>query len=117
MRTRLVGLLAVASLLMLALPAWAAHTDKAMLSLMQPATIGAIKLAPGNYQLEVAPGGHQLAVYHNGQRLGTLACHWFQLQQKPSQTEVLLTKRRVEQVRFSGKTMAVRVGRSSGKNS
>lgn len=110
MRNRLWSLLAVASLVALALPAWAAHTDKAMLSLDQTATIGTMQLAPGNYQLEAVPGSSQLAVLRNGERVGTQPCHWFRLQAKPSQTEVFLTRHRVEQVRFRGKWMAVRIG-------
>ncbi|HZT73100.1 MAG TPA: hypothetical protein VE996_05585 [Terriglobales bacterium] len=110
MRNRPWSLLALASLVALALPAWAAHTEKATLSLDQTATIGTMKLAPGTYQLEAVPGSSQLVILRNGERLGTQPCHWFRLHTKPSQTEVFLTRNRVQQVRFSGKLMAVRVG-------
>ena len=104
-------LTALSLIAFMALPVWA-HTDSAQLTVLNHATIAGKQLKPGTYKLEVDPDQTQMKVV-NTQTYRTVAevpVHWVQVKKAPNNTQVILNGHQVQEIEFSGKTQAVRVG-------
>jgi hypothetical protein len=95
----------------LALPVWA-HTDSAQLTVLNATTIGGRQLKPGTYKLEVKPDQTQMKVVNTSthRTVAEVPVHWVHVNNPPDYTQVILNKHQVQEVVFSGKTQAVRIG-------
>ena len=96
----------------LALPVWA-RPDKpytAEWDLSQATSIGNVQLKPGTYSVQAYAKQNTLDVVRDKKVVAQLPCHWIQLPQKASETEVETNNNQIVQVEFSGKTEAVSVG-------
>jgi hypothetical protein len=100
-------LLGGAALFTMALPVWA-HTDAVRYVAVQPAMVEGHKLAPGTYTLDASDTTNQVEVKKNGNVIATVPCKWIQLPQKANHSEVLSDKARLTELKFAGKTEAVR---------
>ncbi len=105
---------AVAAMLVLTAPVWAAstssHKDSTSIDFGRATTIGNKQLQPGRYTFEANEDQTQLNVLENGKVIATVPCHWVQLQKKANNSEVLSNKNQVNEIRFGGRTEAVQVG-------
>ena len=100
------------AILSLALPVWA-RPDKpytAEWDISQATTIGNTQVKPGTYTVEAHANQNTLDVLRDKKVVAQLPCHWIQLPQKASETEVETNNNQIVQVQFSGKTEAVSVG-------
>jgi hypothetical protein len=104
-------LTALSLIAFLALPVWA-HTDSAQLTVLNEATIGGTQLKPGTYKLEVKPNETQMKVVDTStdRTVAQVPVHWVRVNNPPANTQVLLNKHQVQEIEFSGKTQAVRIG-------
>jgi len=94
----------------LTIPAWAAgHKDSTSWSVTETATIGSTSIQPGDYQIRAQEDGNQLEVVKGAQVIATVPCHWVHLNEKASQSEILMTSNNVQEVHFSGRTEAVKI--------
>jgi hypothetical protein len=80
------------------------------LDVSQPTMVGTTQLQPGDYILKVEDNATQIQVERDGAVVAEVACHWTQLPQKPTTSQVLMTSDRVTEVDFRGKTEAVTIG-------
>ena len=109
--TKLIGGLAV---LFLALPVWAGtKTYTAEWEATQATTIGNTQINPGTYKVEAHSDQNTLEIVRDGKVVAQTPCHWIQLPQKASETEVETNNNQITQVDFAGKTEAVQVGSST----
>lgn len=100
------------AILALALPVWA-RPDKpytAHWDLNQVTTIGSVQLKPGTYTVQAYAKQNTLDILRGDKMVAQLPCHWIQLPQKASDTEVDTNNNQIVQVQFSGKTEAISVG-------
>ncbi|HTW22660.1 MAG TPA: hypothetical protein VMD78_03620 [Candidatus Baltobacteraceae bacterium] len=100
------------AVLCLALPVWARPEKPytAEWDLSQTTTIGNTQIKPGTYTVEARANENTLDVLHDRKVVAQVPCHWIQLPQKASETEVETNNNQIVQVQFSGKTEAVTVG-------
>jgi|HubBroStandDraft_2_1064218.scaffolds.fasta_scaffold340477_2 hypothetical protein len=108
MRLKSIQLLAAFTLLTLAAPVWA-HTRTASALISETTTIGSTQLKPGEYQLKVEDNANQLQIMQHGKVVAVVPVQWVQLQQKPSNTEILLDGNKITEVEFGGNTQAVQI--------
>ncbi|HEX4077017.1 MAG TPA: hypothetical protein VHX49_16575 [Candidatus Acidoferrales bacterium] len=103
------------SVLFLALPLWAGNTKTytAEWDASQATTIGNTQIKPGTYKVEAHPDQNTLDIVRDGKVIAQTPCHWIQLTQKASETEVETNHNQITQVEFAGKTEAVSVGSST----
>jgi hypothetical protein len=102
--------LAVAAVAALTIPSWASgHRDSTPWTVTQTATIGSTSVEPGDYQIHAQEQGNQLEVVKGTQVVATVPCHWVHLNQKASQSEILMTSNNVQEIEFSGRTEAVKI--------
>jgi len=105
---------AVAAMVVFTAPVWAAstssHKDSTSIDIGQATTVGNTQLQPGHYTFEAKEDQTQLNVLQNGKVIATVPCHWVQLQRKANTSEILSNKNQVNEIRFGGRTEAVRVG-------
>lgn len=112
MRIRAKNCLTALSLIVLmALPVWA-HTDSAELTVVNRTTIAGQQLKPGTYKLEIQPNQTQMKVVNTEtyKTVANVPVHWVEVKNPPNSTLVLLNHNQVQEVEFSGKTQAVRIG-------
>ena len=93
----------------LSLPAWAAHRDVAHWSTNDTTTIGSQTLRPGDYEFRAEEDAQQMQILQNGKVVAEIPVHWYQLNSKPVETEVLATQNNVQEVRFAGRTAAIKI--------
>jgi hypothetical protein len=98
-----------AAVVCLTFPVWA-HAESMDLDVSQPTMVGTTQLQPGDYILKVEDNATQIQVERDGAVVAEVACHWTQLPQKPTTSQVLMTSDRVTEVDFRGKTEAVTIG-------
>ena len=108
MRLKSIQLLGTITLLTLAAPVWA-HTRTATAQITDTTTIGSTPLKPGEYQLKVEDNGNQLQIVQHGKVVAVVPVQWVQLQQKPSNTAVVLDGNKITEVEFGGNTQAVQI--------
>jgi hypothetical protein len=108
MRLKSNQLLATVILLTLAAPVWA-HSRTATAQITDPTTIGSTQLKPGEYQLKVEDNANQLQIMQHGKVVAVVPVQWVQLQQKPSNTAVVLDGNKITEVEFGGNTQAVQI--------
>ncbi|HEX4003777.1 MAG TPA: hypothetical protein VHX36_14090 [Candidatus Acidoferrales bacterium] len=114
MRCSAIKFLGGLAVLFLALPVWAGpKTLTAEWEASQPTTIGNTQIKPGTYKVEAHPDQNTLDILSGGKVIAQASCHWIQLPQKASETEVETNNNQITQVEFAGKTEAIRVGTSS----
>jgi hypothetical protein len=105
---------AVAAMVILTAPAWAAsnssHKDSTTIDVAQAATIGNTHLQPGHYTFEARENQSKLNVLRDGKVIATVPCHWVQLQKKPTNSEMLSNNNQVNEIKFEGRTQAAQVG-------
>jgi|SRR5579862_1726466 hypothetical protein len=101
------------AVLLLALPVWARpeKSYSAQWDLSQATAIGNVQLKPGTYTVQAYTTQNTLDVVRDKKVVAQLPCHWIQLPQKASETEVETNNNQIVQVEFSGKTEAVSVGK------
>jgi hypothetical protein len=100
------------AILSLALPVWA-RPEKlytAEWDLNQATTIGNTQIEPGTYTVEAYANQNTLEILRDRKVIAQVPCHWIQLPQKASQTEVETNNNQIVQVQFSGKTEAISAG-------
>jgi hypothetical protein len=103
------------TVLFLALPLWAGNTKKytAEWDASQATTIGNTQIKPGTYQVEAHPNQNTLDIVSDGKVIAQAPCHWIQLPQKATETQVETNNNQITQVEFAGKTEAISVGSST----
>jgi hypothetical protein len=105
---------AVAAMVVLTAPVWAAstssHKDSASIDFAKTTTIGNTQLQPGRYTFEAKEDQSQLNVLKNGRVIATVPCHWVQLEKKANNSEILSNKNQVNEIKFGGRTEAIQVG-------
>jgi len=95
------------TLLIAALPVWAARAYTVEWSVSEPTTIGNMEIKPGTYELRAVEGQSQLEVMSNGKMVAEVPCHWIQLPSKAAADEVEVDSNKVTSVEFAGKTAAL----------
>jgi len=108
MRQKLIQIMATLTLLTLAAPVWA-HPRTATAQITETTTIGSTQLKPGEYQLKVEDNANQLQIMQHGKVVAVVPVQWVQLQQKPSNTEIVLDGNKITEVEFGGNTQAVQI--------
>jgi hypothetical protein len=105
---------AVAAIVVLTAPLWAAstssHKDSTSFDVDQATTVGSTQLQPGRYTFEAREDQSQLNVLENGKVIATVPCRWVQLQKKANDSEILSNNNQVNEIKFGGRTEAVQVG-------
>lgn len=91
-----------------AIPVWA-HEESASLILSKPATIEQKALKPGDYKFVANTGTKEVRVMRRGRVVATVPGKWITLQSKSPYNAVVLNKRQIREIDFSGKTQAVRL--------
>lgn len=92
-----------------ALPVWA-RTESASLTLNKPATIGTTTLKPGTYRFVTQPSTNDIRVEENGRTVATVPGKWISLKNKSPYTDVVLSNDQIQEIDFSGKMQAIRIG-------
>ena len=108
MRKGLIQCVLAFVILALATPLWA-RTESARLTLNQPATIGQTTLHPGRYRFVANTMTQSVRVMRNGRTMATIPGKWVTLHQKSPYTAVLLQKRVIQEIQFSGRTKAIKL--------
>ena len=114
MRIRVSSLFIALSALLITIPAWAAHVDATEFTPATQTTIGTASLSPGSYELRAQEGSNQLQIVQNGKVISEVPCQWEQLPQKAHDSEVLTSNNVVQEIHFSGRTAAVKIGSAQG---
>ena len=110
MRIRVSTLFIALSALLITIPAWAAHLDATQFTPATQTTIGTATLSPGSYELRAQEGSNRLQIVQEGKVISEVPCQWEQLPQKARENEVLTSNNAVQEIHFSGRTAAVKVG-------
>jgi len=95
------------TLLLAAVPVWAAHMYTMAWTVTHPITIGNLEVKPGDYELRVEEGQTQLQVISHGKMMIEVPCHWIQLPSKAASSQVEADNNKVTGVQFGGKTAAL----------
>lgn len=101
--TKLLGL----SLLLAAVPVWAAHTNSVSWTVSKDTTLGTTQIKPGDYELKAEDGQAQLDVFSHGKMIAQVPCRWIQLPSKAAASQVEVDNDKVTQIEFGGKTGAL----------
>lgn len=81
-------------------------------STSQATMIGHTQIKPGTYKVEAQENQNTLNIVRNGKVVAQTSCHWIQLPKKADDTEVDTNHNQIVEVEFSGKTEAIRVGKT-----
>jgi hypothetical protein len=103
------------TVLFLALPLWAGNnkTYSAEWEASQGTTVGNTQIKAGTYTVVAHPDQNTLDIVSGGKVIAQTPCHWIQLPQKATETEVETSNNQITQVEFAGKTEAISVGSST----
>lgn len=106
--------LGVVSVLILAMPVWAAksssHKDSTDYDVTRVTMIGNTQLQPGHYTIKATESENQLDILENGKVVATVPCHWVKLPEKAGQSEIETNNNRVDEVEFQGRAEAAKIG-------
>lgn len=108
MRELLKICVAALAALAFAFPVWA-HTESASLILNKPAKIEQTTLKPGDYKFVASTDSKDVRVMQNGRLVTTVPGKWITLRNKSPYNAVVLNKRQIREIDFSGKAQAIRV--------
>ncbi|MGA8872331.1 MAG: hypothetical protein WB460_14385 [Candidatus Acidiferrales bacterium] len=102
------------AILVFALAVWARpdKTYTAEWSTSQATMIGHTQINPGTYKVEARENQNTLDIVRDGKVVAQTPCHWVQLPKKAEDTEVDTNHNQIVKVEFSGKTEAIRVGKT-----
>jgi hypothetical protein len=103
------------TILFLALPVWAhpSKTYTAEWDATEATMIGNTQIKPGTYKVEARANQSTLDIVRDGKVVAQTPCHWIQLPKKATYTEVDTNHNQIVEVKFNGKTEAIRVGQTS----
>jgi len=95
------------ALLLVTLPAWAAHSDSFSWQIHVPTTIGNAQIKPGNYVFKAEEGRFELQIIQGNEVIATVPCHWTHLRDKASASEVKTLDNQIIQLQFAGRREAI----------
>jgi hypothetical protein len=104
-----IRLLAVAVILLLALPTFAAKVNSTTHTFTHPVTIGATQLKPGTYTFRAADGASEIEIVQGETVMGKAACHWVKLPAKADESDLETEAGKVTAISFRGNDQAVRI--------
>lgn len=107
MRLRVSLLVMAACLFAMAAPALA-KTLSTSIDLDHETKLLNLELKPGNYRLVANEATGQVKVLRNYNVVGKVDGKWIKLNKKSQYSEILMTHHDIQEVRFSGKKMAVK---------
>ncbi len=107
MRVRFGSLLAASAILGLAMPLWA-RSMNVTLDLMNSATIAGKRLKPGHYRFVANPKAPDVKVYRNYKLIAMVPGHWVNQPSRSPHSDVVLTKNKISELDFAGKTQSVK---------
>ena len=102
------------AILFLVFPVWARpdKTYTAEWDASQTTKIGNTQIKPGIYKIEARENQNTLDIVRDGKVVAQTPCHWIHLAKKATDTEVDTNHNQIVEVEFSGKTEAIRVGKT-----
>jgi hypothetical protein len=114
MKSHIRHYLGVLSVLILAMPVWAAKNssrkDSTDYDVTQVTMVGNTRLQPGHYTIEAREFENQFGILRDGKVIATVPCHWVKLPKKAEESEISSNRNRVNEVEFEGRAEAVKVG-------
>lgn len=108
MRKGFVQCVLALSILALAAPVWA-RTESAKMTLVRPATIGQKTLNPGKYRFVANTMTKDVRVMHQGRTVAMVPGKWVTLHNKSPYTAIVLKKRSIREIQFSGRLKAIKL--------
>jgi len=92
---------------LIALPAWAAHSDSFSWEIDEITAIGSAQVRPGNYLFRAEEGQSELQIIKDGEVIARVPCHWTHLSNKASSSEVKTLDNQIIQLQFAGRREAI----------
>jgi hypothetical protein len=92
---------------LIALPAWAAHSDSMSWEIHEFVTMGSAQVKPGIYLFRAEEDQSELQIMQDGKVLATVPCHWTQLTSKAASSQVLTVNKQITQLQFAGRREAI----------
>jgi hypothetical protein len=92
---------------LIALPAWAAHSDSFSWEIHEPTAIGNVQVEPGNYLFRAKEGQSELQIIKDAKVIAKVPCRWTHLTNRASSSEVKTLDNEIIQLQFAGRREAI----------
>jgi hypothetical protein len=96
---------------LIALPAWAAHSDSFSWEIHEPTAIGNAQVRPGDYLFKAEEGRSELQIIEDGKIIARVPCHWTHLANKASSSQVKTFDNQIIHLQFAGRREAIQFDR------